>query len=80
MKDDVKPETWFTLVNRPSVGTSTIHTSDQWNIVKPRTTQDIRTNSWSVRCVDNWNNLPSDLKRADTLNSFKQNYDRLFST
>ena len=77
MKDDVKPDTWFTFVRKPSNGTLTRHTSDQWNLVKPNTTKSlaIRTNFWSVRCVDNWNNLPSAIKSASTLDSFKEQYD-----
>lgn len=46
------------------------------NIVKPRFKTDARKYSFSVRVVDAWNSLPTSVKSAKTLNSFKSLYDK----
>ena len=48
------------------------------NFVKPpKANYDMRRNSFSYRVVDQWNNLPFELKTAESVNCFKNNYDKL---
>ena len=77
--NDVLPETWFTPAHGQRLGSSTRSTSDIWNIKRTKPDNDIRRNFWSIRCVDTWNNLPSELKNSETLNAFKTGYDKLLS-
>ena len=74
-KDDINPGTWFTPLS--SSGTGTRMASDPWNLVKPHWNLDTRQYFWSVRSVDNWNNLPTELKGSSSVNTFKNNYDKL---
>ena len=74
-KDDVTPETWFTPVSTTGVGTR--NTGDPWNLVRPSFKLDIRKYFWSVRVVDTWNNLPTELKSSSSVTTFKCNYDKL---
>ena len=48
---------------------------DNKNIVKKQAKSDLRRNFFSYRVVDNWNNLPSTVRNAETVNSFKNKYD-----
>ena len=50
---------------------------DNKNIVKQKATLDIRKHFYSHRVVDHWNNLPSSVKNADSVNDFKNLYDAL---
>ena len=85
-KDDVKAATWFSTPNQNPEGISTRHQSNPWNISQPETTSrpgqrlDLRKYFWSMRSVEPWNNLPLDIKSAESLNAFKNKYDSLFST
>ena len=79
-KDAVNPETWFTFANQRAAGVPTRLSSDPWNLNLPPYEKEIRKNFWSVRCVDSWNNLPTSLKSASELETFKTNYDSLLST
>ena len=47
------------------------------NMQKIRVTTDIRKHSFSVRVPDKWNTLPTDVKEARNLNTFKNLYDKL---
>ena len=47
------------------------------NMQKIRVTTDIRKHSFSVRVPDKWNTLPTDVKEARSLNTFKNMYDKL---
>ena len=38
---------------------------------------EIRRNFWSKRVIDPWNNLPSEVKEAESLNNFKNAIDNL---
>ena len=50
-------------------------TAGKLNIIKPRANLEIRRNFFSLRVIDPWNNLPEEIKCADTLNRFKNLYD-----
>ena len=73
-EENVEADTWFTM----ALGQNdrvTRQSSDPLNLVKPRARLDMRQNFFSVRCVDPWNSLPTDVKSAKSLNSFKNKYD-----
>ena len=76
-KDDVKPETWFTPSHGQRLGSLTRYTSDKWNMKSSNPNREIRRHFWSIRSVDQWNDLPPELKNAETLNLFKNGYDKL---
>ena len=73
-KEDVDPGTWFDMA-----ATGATHVTRQaghpLNIVKPRARLEIRNNFFSIRCCDKWNSIPSSVKEARTINSFKNGYD-----
>ena len=80
--DDVDYHTWFTKVDeqhqktRQAVSISedgTVLGTD--NIVKPKSRLEIRKNFFSCRVVDDWNNLPSDVRKSANVLEFKRNYD-----
>lgn len=43
---------------------------------KPRAVKSFRLNSFCVRSINNWNNLPDDLVNSNTVLKFKTLYDR----
>ena len=79
-KDDVKTETWFSLANQEVAGPRTRTTDDPLNIKPINFDQAFRKNFWSVRSVAKWNSLPKNLKSANSLTTFKSNYDSLYSS
>ena len=46
-------------------------------LVVPRSTRDLRRRSFSVRCINRWNSLPSSVVCSQSLNSFKVGLDRV---
>ena len=53
----------------------TRYAHDGLKLITPKSRLDIRRNSFVVRCVDSWNNLPKKLRGEEDLNEFKKNYD-----
>ena len=45
------------------------------NIVPLDWNTELRRNFWSVRVVNLWNSLPDSIKKAESLNSFKNSLD-----
>jgi len=74
--DHVEPSRWFTLVNQEGRNQTRL-TSCKLNIVKPRSNLEIRSNFFSQRVVNIWNNLPSEVKEAPSLTAFKARLDKL---
>ena len=72
--DDVNSETWFERV-QTNRNISTRLTSCDLNLVNQRSHLDIRKNFFSNRVVNSWNKLPTEVKRAPNLISFKSLYD-----
>ena len=80
--DDVDYHTWFSKVEeqhqktRQAVSISSdgnVVATD--NLVKPKSRLDIRRNFFSCRVNDPWNNLPENVKRSESVDAFKMNYD-----
>ena len=51
-------------------------TSKKLNLTKPFGRLDVRNNFFSVRVVDEWNNLPQNIQSATTMDDFKRGYDK----
>ena len=56
---------------------TTRHTAKKFNLARIPAKLDVRKYFFSVRSVDIWNNLPSELQAVDTLDDFKAGYDQL---
>ena len=46
-----------------------------YTVQPQRSNTDIRKNFYTVRAVDQWNNLPNNIKEAPSVNHFKKAYD-----
>ena len=68
--DAVNRDTWFTLVG-PNPGRVTRHTSDPLNIVRQQGRTETRRSFFSLRVVDTWNSLPSEVKHTNSVASFR---------
>ena len=76
-KDKVDPATWFTMAPTRDGAASTRQTRGWLNVEKPaRAKQDVRRNQFSQRVVDGWNTLPDWVKKANSVNSFKNYLDK----
>ena len=73
--DNVEKETWFEMTADGEAVHKTRLTKDKTKIVKPRTKYKLRENYFSVRVVDEWNQLSQRVREAKTINSFKNMYD-----
>ena len=73
-KEDVETSTWLTMTGDRGVQ-RTRQTNDQFHIQLPQFKSDLRKNFWSIRVVENWNALPAELRAAESINSFKNQYD-----
>ena len=77
--DDVKHNIWFTLVgDNPT--RITRQSSHPLNIVRPHCRNEIRRAFFSVRVVDPWNALPSEVKDARSVLAFKRSVRELIKT
>ena len=66
----VNYNTWFKLsVNSRTRG-------HRYKLVKSRSKLDIRKNFFSQRVVNVWNSLPSEVVEAESVNTFKNRYDK----
>ena len=72
--DKVDRETWFNLAGAAPARV-TRGTSDPLNIVQKMAATDPRKNFFSLRVTRAWNELPSELKRAPSVESFKRQID-----
>ena len=75
-KDNVDPATWFTPCDRRE-GATTRRQTGHLNVETPQWRGEVRRNFWSVRVCNPWNDLPDEVKRAETLNGFKNAVDSL---
>ena len=76
--DNVDPGIWFSTVQARAGATATRQTRGFMNVERSDgRALDIRKNFWSQRVTDPWNNLPNEVKEAETLNNFKNGLDNL---
>ena len=66
------------LLNKANVDHSRItrNTSKEWNITRSCAHKEVRKNFFVSRCVDGWNKLPESVQNAESIDSFKQGYDK----
>ena len=57
----------------------TRHTTNSMNLARCPGLLEVRKNFFASRCVDVWNRLPTDVQNAESLNLFKNRYDRYVS-
>ena len=57
----------------------TRHTAKPFNIAKPKCHREVRQNFFTVRCVDAWNQLPTEVQGMDDMVKFEITYDELFN-
>ena len=74
-REDVNPETWFSLVGGKERETRI--NDHRTTLIKPRCKHEPREKFFSVRVVERWNALPSRVREAETINIFKNEYNRL---
>ena len=58
-----------------SLNTSTATRGHNWKLFKPVAQKDARIHTFSVRVINNWNNLPETVVNADSVNTFKNRLD-----
>ena len=75
--DDVDPKKWFTMTQDRNGAMSTRHTGGTLNVERGEGNGDVRRNFWSQRVVEPWNALPEEVKKAKSLNDFKNGIDNL---
>ena len=74
--DNVRSDYWFDRTQNNSVGSVVTRArADPNNLVKKRCRHDNRKNFFSLRVVDDWNELPTAVKESVSLNRFKRNLD-----
>ena len=74
-KDMGKSDTWFLSVN--NVERNTRSTADPLNLRIQPDRLEVRGHFFSNRVVEDWNRIPSLLKSAKTVKSFKNGYGHL---
>jgi hypothetical protein len=85
--DDVEPSMWFKFISdesqRPTRSSVQIDddgaSTTKLNIKVQNSRLNIRKYFFSNRVVESWNRLPEKLKCAQTVNAFKNGYDKLFT-
>ena len=70
--DKVKSDTWFQRVE--TTGRVTRSAADPLNLRQQAARLEIRRNFFSNRVIEAWNEVPSEIKNARTVQSFKRAY------
>ena len=68
--DKINPTSLF-CNTRERAGAATRATADPSNLEVPRCRLDIRKNSFTVQAAENWNGLPPNVKKSNTVRAFK---------
>ena len=50
-----------------------------YKLFKPHAQRLVRSNNFSIRVINHWNNLPSNIVNAPSINIFKNNLDSYFN-
>ena len=72
-------EFWFKRVNQVSVRT-TRQSDDRTRLTKQRNNTTIRSNFFTQRVIDDWNQLPSTIRESQNIKIFKKNLDQYLSS
>jgi len=75
--NDVNPRQWFNFVRDRHCENTRSFTDNR--LVPHRTTLNLRRDFFTNRVVNTWNSLPSTVKNAPSVNSFKNRYDEHLS-
>ena len=78
-QQDVDPSPLFTLKQEVAVRTTRL-SADELALVDKQSTHDPRRYFFTVRVVRQWNNLPIDVRRSGSINSFKNSYDAFINS
>jgi len=74
--DRVDSSTWFeTVGNEPP--RQTRQSAYHLNLVRRQAKTEIRSNFFSIRVIEPWNRLPTELKESKTIKSFKDGLDTI---
>ena len=73
-KQDVDPALLFTRKEEVAVRLTRL-SADEFSLADKAASHDERRHFFTVRVVRMWNSLPAELKRAGSINAFKNNYD-----
>ena len=84
----VERDEWFDLqsreLSRPTRANATIENGEERRrtdvLYEPRAQKNLRKNFFTVRVVQTWNALPEVVKTAESVNAFKNQYDRWIET
>ena len=74
-KDQVNPQTRFTLIQPREIGTTTRSAAGSMNVVSNEGRTELCRNFWSVRVCDSWNRLPDNIKDQATTNGYENAID-----
>jgi hypothetical protein len=72
-------EFWFKRVNQVS-GRTTRQSDDRTRLTKQRSNTTIRSNFFTQRVIDDWNQLPSTIRESQNIKIFKRNLDQYLSS
>ena len=70
----LEPETWFEMAG---VRRNTHSAADPLNIVVKSGLLELRRNFFTIRVIENWNVIPSDLKMLESIARFRARYKQL---
>ena len=71
-KEDVDPADWFAMASQAARVTRTA--ADPLNVIVKHGQLDTRRNFFSVRVTEDWNRVPSDIKKMRAVEGFKNAY------
>ena len=85
---NVNRDDWFDLrsreQSRPTRANATIEDGEERRksdiLYEPRASKELRKNFFTIRVVQQWNELPESVNDAESVNAFKNRYDRWKST
>ena len=80
--DNVDPGIWFSMAEERDGAMATRQARGFMNVQGSHWTRgegnlEIRKNFWSQRVAEQWNSLPSEVKAAESLNTFKNGIDNV---
>ena len=82
--NNVDRDEWFDLrsreTSRPTRANSTIENGAETRrsniLYEPRAKKEMRRNFYTIRVVQKWNELPESVRTAESVNAFKNRYDK----